>query len=99
MLQTRIVIVFAALIHAKYCRTPPPVMRELGIPRASVSPSLAPAKAKLAGVAQVLGFSSGKLGLKVSERCLTIGVPPPIKTDPPVLRFPERVTLPVTLWL
>src|SRR5437870_12592427 len=77
---------------------PPSVVLAFGTPSARVSPSLAPVRPRFAG-RQVDGFNAGKLGLKVAERCSTIGVPPPIVVEPPLLKLPEALTLPVTLWL
>jgi len=59
----------------------PPIILAFGTPRASVSPSAAPVRVKLA-VEQVAGFKAARAGLNKAERCFVIAVPPPMTTDP-----------------
>src|SRR5215472_6070868 len=72
--------------------TLPTAINALGTPNAVVSPSLAPVRVNASEV-HVLGFKDGKDALKVCERCLTMGVPLPIVTDPAVLTAPVLATL------
>src|ERR1700676_3458579 len=97
-LQTRRLTVLAALTQPKYSSKAPPKLvpatNALGTPRAMESPSLAPLNASAASVAQLFGPSPGTdTLLKVLERCSTMGVPPPMVTEPLAATSPFASTL------
>src|SRR5512143_648796 len=64
---------------------------ELGTPRASESPSLAPASVKLADM-HASEFRFGKFGATRVERCVAIGVPLPMMREPLLKILPSPST-------